>query len=315
MPIVKRMRVLGALQETVTLGTAVSIATSNCNFNAYDIEIQGAIEYHERSSIVGSFSNLSGVIGNQSGTLNFKTELFGSGTPGTSPGWATALLPACGMIETTGTWAPSSLPPVVAATTGNTQTLTMAVYENGLRKQLVGCMGDVKLAYAVGQPIMLEWSFQGVWQAVTTTAMLTPSALPTRKPIKFATATMSIGGTAPACLETFELSLGNELIMRQCAANATGYETALITGRRPVGTWNPESTTPGVAPDDYALWLAGTEEILIVAVTDGTDTVTINAPKAMRMNIQEGERTGIQTDQIEFALNSATGDDEFTIDF
>ena len=73
-----------------------------------------------------------------------------------------------------------------------------------------------------------------------------------------------------------------------------------------------------VATEDvYGEWLTGTEQALSLVVADDNDTITIAAPKLQRNNIQEGDREGVQIDNITFQLNksAAAGDDEFTIDF
>ena len=108
MSLLKRVRVLAAKHET-TIGTAISVSASDATFNAWDIDIQGDVEFNERPA-QGSFSRLAGTIGKQGGTLSFKTGLSGNGLAA-SPGWIDTLLPACGMIEATDTFSPNSAAP------------------------------------------------------------------------------------------------------------------------------------------------------------------------------------------------------------
>ena len=312
MPLLKRVRVLAAKHET-TLGTAIAVSASDATFNAYDIDIQGQIEHIERPQ-QGSMSMLAGVTGKRPGTLSFKTALSGDGSAA-SPGWLDTLLPACGFIEATDTFSPNSAPPSTTSGTGVNHTVTIAVYENGVKKFLAGAMGTFKLVFTSGQPVVIEWTFTGVWQAPVDATTLAPT-YDAILPLKFSSATMTIGGSAPGCVNALTIDVGNNVVMRECATNASGLETAIITDRKVTGTWDPESRL--VATEDvFGLWLAGTEEAFSLALTDGTDTVTIAAPQAQRTNIQEGDRNGIQVDNITWAANSASsaGDDELTIDF
>lgn len=310
MTLLKRVRVLAAKHET-TLGTAIAVSASDAAFNAYDVVCQGNFEFNERE-MQGSMSNLPGVIGTRGGTMSFKTELFGDGAAA-SPGWADTLFPACGYIEATDTFSPSSTAPSTTVGTGVNHTVTIAAYTNGVKKFLAGAMGTFKITGTAGGIVVIEWTFTGVWQAPVDATILAPT-YPTIIPLRFASATMTIGGASPGCVESFEIDAGNNVVLRPCATNASGFETAIITNRKATGKWNPESRL--VATEDvYGLWLAGTEEAFSLALTDGTDTITIAAPQAQRMNVQEGERNGIQTDEIDWQANAVSGDDELTIDF
>jgi hypothetical protein len=312
MPLLKRVRVLAAKHET-TLGTAISVGTADATFNAYDIDIQGNLEFNERMQ-QGSMSMLSGTIGKRPGTLSFKTGLSGNGAAA-SPGWLDTLLPAVGMIEATDTFSPTSTAPATTSGTGVAHTVTIAVYENGVKKSLAGAMGNLKINATAGQHVELEWTFTGVWQAVTDETILAPT-YDTVLPLKFMGATMTIGGSSAGCVNTLSIDLGNTVKLLECATSASGLSYSVITDRKVVGTWDPESRL--VATEDvYGAWLAGTEQAFSLALTDETDTVTIAAPQAQRTNVQEGEREGIQVDNITWNANSnsAAGDDELTIDF
>src|SRR4051812_1535508 len=104
--ITKRQRVLAAKIET-TQGTAVSLAGADGAFNVYDVTIDADIPMTERKG-QGSMSKLASVPGTRAGSLKFKLDVYGSGSANTSPTWATTFLPACGMVETAGTWALAS---------------------------------------------------------------------------------------------------------------------------------------------------------------------------------------------------------------
>ena len=309
MPLLRRKRVLAAKIES-TSGTAESLANADAAFNAFDVEIQVNSEQLEREG-QGSFSSLPSVPGPRGGTLSFKTNLFGDGAAGT-PGWASTLLPACGYVESTGTFSPTTEAPG-----SNVKTLTMAVYEDGVKKTLRGAAGTFQITAEAGKLVMLEWTFTGVWVAPTDVAILTPT-YPTISPLRFVSTAYTLGGSTPPCTNSLTIDAGNTVILRPCPtpSDSSGYETALITARKPMLTIDPESQL--VATNDfYGDWLSMTEQACSLALTDGTDTITIAAPKAQHLPPQEAERSDIQVDTLEFQLNrsASAGDDELTIDF
>lgn len=310
MPILKRVRVIGAKIET-TAGTAETITASEAVFNAYDISIQPTIGWNERPA-QGSFSALPGVVGTQAGTVSFKTELFGDGAGGT-PTWASTLFPACAFTETATVFTPKSDSPGSVV-----KTITLAIYTNGMRKALRGCSGTFKVMFTTGNIVVIEWTFTGVWVTPTDATILAPT-YPTLIPVRFSNPTsFTIGGSAVTCLETMTIDIGNEVILRPCqsATDGSGISYAMITGRKPKLTMNPEARL--VATEAvHTLWVAGTTTALVLNFQTVTDAFVFLAPAMQRVNVQEGERSGMVTDEIEFNLckSAAAGNDELSLEF
>lgn len=307
MPLLNRVRVLAAKVEA-TSGTIESLTGSEGAFNAMDVVIQPNIEYMRRMR-QGSLSNITGSTGIRAGTCTFKIELTGDGAGGV-PAWASVFLPACGWVESTGTFSPKSEAPG-----SNVKTITVGVYENGLKKALRGAAGTFKIFLPTGKPAYLEFTFQGAYVTESDSAILTPT-YPTVKPLRFSGTTFTIGGSSPACMASIEFDAGNNVVIRECptASDGSGIAAAMVTDRNVVGKMDPETVL--IATNDvYGKWIGHTEEALSIAITDGTDTVTIAAPKLQRTNKQEGERNGVQIDSVDFACNGSSGNDELTIDF
>lgn len=301
----RRKRVLAAAIET-TSGTAETLDATDATVNCFNIEIQANIPVEERPQ-QGSFSHLAAVPGPRMGTCTFMTYLTGDGAAGV-PTWADVFLPACGWVESTQVFSPTTEPPG-----SNVKTITIGVYEDGVRKLLSGCAGTFRIVCTSGMPIQIEWTFTGVWQAPTDVALLSPT-YDTNLPLRFASSTFTVGGSAPGCVQQISFDAGNNVIMRECPTTAAGYLAGLVSGRKVVGNMNPESRL--VATENvFGDWLAGTERAISLNVDDGTDSITIAAPKSQRINIQEGDRNGQQIDNIDFQCNRSSGDDELTITF
>lgn len=299
MPLLKRVRVLGAKIEA-TPGTAETITNAEAAFNVFDVECQSTMTVTERVQ-QGGFGMLLSAVEGHGGTCSFKLNPYGDGAGGV-PAWASTFLPACGMVDTAGVFSP-----VAEAPGANVKTLTIAVYENGIVKTLVGAAGDMTLNFPTGKLSEMEFTFTGVWKTPTDGTILAPtypSILPFRS-----TGTFTLGSWTP-CFETLSVALGNNVILRECQDDVSGYKSAAITERKPVITVNPEASLVAV-DDHYDDWIDSVSKAMNYAITDGTDSLTFNAPAVQYTNVQEGDRNGIQTDDLEGMILN----DDFSLDF
>jgi hypothetical protein len=89
-----------------------------------------------------------------------------------------SLLAGCGIAITNGTLSPRNEAPGT-----NVKTLTLGLYENGRRKLMSGAVGNVVFNFVPGEPVMMNFTFRGVYQGVSDTAILTPT-YPTITPIR-----------------------------------------------------------------------------------------------------------------------------------
>jgi hypothetical protein len=307
MTLLKRKRVFAAKQET-TSGTAESLTTAEASFNVYDLMIQQAIEMEPRES-QGGFGMLSSIPGGYQGKATFKTDVSWDGTT-TMPEWASVLWPACGLVDTSGTFAP-----VTAVPGSSVKTLTIAGYVDGMLKRIRGAAGTFKLVCPTGKRAYIEWDFTGIWIPPTDTAMLAPT-YPTDTALRYANGATTFNSVA-LCLENITFDMGNEIMLRECAATVSGYHAALITNRIPKVTGNPESKLVATQ-DRFGQLIASTEAALSWVIPGPADSyITISAPKAQITNIQEADRNRLVTDEIEWSLNrnGSTVDSEFTIVF
>lgn len=307
MPLLKRKRLLAAATES-TIGTAESLSASNAAFNVYDLMIQPNVEFEQRQA-QGSIDQLSGVVGPYSGTATFKTDMGWDGTA-TLPTWASVLLPACGWVDSSNTFNPTSEAPG-----SSVKTLTLGAYIDGTRKILAGCMGSFQIVCPTGKMAYIDWTFQGVWQTMTDTSLLSPT-YPTASPLKYTSATTTYDSVA-LCVENVTFDAGNNVIMRPCAGTAAGFVSALVTDRTPTITADPEATL--VATQDRYGDLLSNAEAEFTITLDGanTSTIEISAPKAQYTNVQEADRNAMVTDALTFQCNKngTTADQSLQIIF
>lgn len=302
MPLLRRVRTLAAAIET-TPGTAETLDAADGAFNVYNAIIQPSIDTETREG-QGGFGYLNGVPGGRMGTATFRTDLH---VGASQPNWASIFLPACGWVGT------SIYTPRSEALGTNVKSLTLGLYENGLLKQLRGAVGTFQIVLPTGRMGYIDWTFTGVWDGVTDTAIIEP-VYPTTLPLRAAGGTVTYGGVAQK-VESVTIDAGNSVIMREDPNVDEGYISGLVTNRLPIITANPEAEL--VATEDrYGDWISRSEGAWAYSL-DGPNSsqIVIDAPAAQIFNAQEGDRNDLQTDEMTWNCNKdgATQDQELII--
>jgi hypothetical protein len=305
MPLLKKVSCLAAKIET-TIGTAISLDATNATFNVYNANIVPNIQMTDREG-QGAFSKLASVTGQQTGTCTFSTDL----TVGSSaPAWATTFLPACGMGLTSTTYGCRSEAP------GSTvKTLTMAHYVNGVIRRIRGAVGTFTISCLAGQKITLDFTFQGVYDAFDAGAIISPT-YPTAQALRWAGSTTTIGGTAIAA-SSLTFDLGNVISPLESQAVDEGIKNFIVSDRRPTLSIDPEADASN-SITRYANWLS--RDALAIAFDSDTTNDggkwAFALPAAQIINQQPGERSGIETEQLNFlACRTATLNDEFSMTY
>lgn len=307
MAVLTRVRVLAAKIES-SIGTAISLSGTDAALNAYQIVPQYGFDMEDREG-QGGFGYLSSVPGGRKGTITFSTDLCYDGS--SEPFWATVLLPACGWVGSAGVYKPKSAPPGTAA---GVKTLTIAVYENGKVKKLSGAMGDFTIDLPTGKNAKINWTFTGKVEDEADTSILAPTY---PSPIACRVA----GGyfkhnNVSYCPSTVQVMAGNSVSLLECPTSVTGYSYAYVGNRRPKITCNPIAELVATV-DRYDIWKDMTEYAIAIQIPGVTGSIDIAAPKAQILNLQEGDRDGIQSDELEFGCNrnGSTQDEELSITF
>jgi len=308
MSLLRRRSVFAAKVEA-TVGTAESLTAAEGVFNAMNLQIQPNITMEEREG-QGGFNYNPSVPGIRSGTATFSTEAYYDGT--TIPPWATVLLPGCGFINTAGLFTPLSEGP---GGSNKPKTLTIGGYVDGVFRVLSGCMGTFTIDLPTGRMVRFNWTFQGKWVNPTDVPLITPTFPLTTMPMRMAAGSVSWAG-ATMCTESVTVDAGNEVILRECAGDLTGIKSGLVVNRKPTITANPEMVLVGTQ-NRHSQWLTPTPGILVITTGGaGENRLVITASKAQLQNIQQGERSGLLTDELTWMATAGdTPDTELSIDF
>jgi len=307
-------RVLGAKVET-TSGTAATPINTDCQLFSMvaDPKITPDIKPNERQG-QQYLSKLLQIPGARAGKATFRTEIF-SATG--SPAWATALLPACGLSSALSVWTPFTPTPAAPL-----NTVSVGLFQAGRLKLLAGCAGNFVIKAQAGQPVYMEWEFDGVWQSPSTTAIPSSIVAPTTIPPRFAGVTVTLGGQSMR-FPNFEFHSGSKIYIRQdqsAVDNAgvpvgTGLRAGAITDRQPIIKISPESYLLSTL-DFFAAHTALTTYNFTWTVGTTGNQFTFTAPKAQLNNPpQDEDREGVMADALEFLCARTTGDDDYSLTF
>lgn len=307
MTLLKRKRVLAAKIET-TPGTAEALTAAEASFNCYEIAIQHEIETEAREG-QGSFGMRASTPGGYKGKVTFKHDASWDGTA-TEPSWADTFLPACGWVKAGQVFTPRTEAPGT-----NVKTLTIAVYIDGKRKTLRGCVGTFKANCMSGKTVVFEFEFIGIWDSPTDVAILAPT-YPTASPLRFASS-VTTWNSVDLAVESMVLDSGNSMLLREDSSDVSGFKAGLISNRIVKITGNPEAKLVATQ-DRYGKYLDLSEHALTFDIDGPTNSkITIAAPKAQIVAISEADRENMVVDEIEWQANrnGSTADQECSITF
>ncbi len=227
-----------------------------------------------------------------------------------------------GEVITGGTSTATATTSSVPATIGNEfrpisdviPSLTQASYEDGIRKLVEGSRGNVKFSFKAGEPVMMEFDFQGVEAGVTDAAFLANVTYETTKPPVFLSALFSVDAYS-AKIGEMSVDMGNNLAERDDVNDSRGVVSYALTGRNVTGSFNPEMVT--VATHDFhAKWFTGVEMSVDCSIGSvAGNKFRVYIPKAQYTKIEDEDRDGLQVAKASFCLNGSVtpGDDEITI--
>lgn len=301
-----RRKAVFAAKVEATPGTAESLTASDAVYNARQTALQPNITMFEREG-QGGFNYLPGVPTLRGGTVSVTTEAYYDGS--NLPDWATVLLPACGWVNSGGTFSPKSEGPG-----SNVKTLTIGGYFDGSYRQIHGCMGTFTISLVTGEPVVFNWTFSGKWTNPADVSIIDPT-YPTTIPMRMAGGSVA-WSSVNLCTQSVSVDAGNTVILRECAGDLSGIKTGLVTDRKPMVTANPEMVLAGTQ-NRHSQWLSMSANSLVITTGASSENrLVITLPKAQIQSIQQGERNGLLTDEITWmATANDDPDEELTIAF
>jgi len=240
----------------------------------------------------------------------FSVELAGSGTEGVAPRYGSALL-ACGFHEeissgTSVTYTPKS---------DTFDSVTIHYNVDGVRHIVTGCRGTFVINAAVGEIPSIDFTFTGIYNAPTDTALPSVTYGNQATPLIFKngnTSSFQLLSYAGA-LMNFSMDVGNSLVYRELVG---GTKEVLLTDRAANGSLTIEA--PTLAQKDYFAAALVDTTLGNLTVTHGTAAGNICAFSSTKVDIGDvayGEADGVTMLEIPYTLVPSSANDEMSLVF
>jgi len=298
----RKRTLLGKIEVTYGVDPTPVAATDAILEKELDIREIG--EELIRDFARSSLSPLPHVIGEKYAELKFQTELKGSGAAGTAPEIG-KLFRACAFAETVSAGVSVAYDP----SSVSFSSMTFYVYRDGLLHKLTGARGTLDVDITVGKWGAINWTFQGLYVAVSDSALVSGTYNSTSPPVVL-NAAFSVGGYS-AVATKLQLNMANEFALRRDLSAVNGIREVLITGwDGRGGSFDPEAVLEATHPF-FANWASAAQAALSATVgsVEGNRCV-ITGPKAQYKSIAPGGRDKIYVYEIPIRLAQNVGDDE-----
>ena len=310
--ITRRIHVGGRLESTK--GTAITVGAGQAKILAYEPAFEFNPAKFKRNPFTASLSRHASLTGQHLAELTFRAELMAppiariGESPSNGP-----YLQASGLDESLSGSTSSAYAPI--STLALMETITIAVWEDGMKKVLAGAMGNARFIFVVGESVMVEYTFMGKYSTHEDESMPSPEP-EDEKPFIFQNATFTVH-SSPMLIQNMEINMQNEIIYRPKPQDETGILHAMIVGRDPIVTLDPEQQL--VADFNFFNRLkVSTEAAISIILQSSDDSIcTIALPKTAFTGLSQNDREGIRTYSatMEANKNSTAGNDELTITF
>lgn len=303
-PLLRRKSIVAAVEET-TKGTEQSVTSAMAGTNAYDaiMNLREVYDFGRREPHLSHLDSVQAVAGRQKADFSFKTMV--------APGDQTLpLLTGCGWALGGGTYSPTS-------SQSSMKTWSFRVYEDGRVKKMFGASMDFILTLEVGKPAMMEFVAQGVWNTLASDASLPTNPTLTNPPYVCQSMTLTLASATVPRTSTVTIRGGVKIIGLDSHTSTYGYAYFTPVGRRPQIVLDTEARLKADL-DLHGLITTPTEvafsAVLTRVVGATTYSLSIAAPKAQRIQVDDGDRGGVRLDSITLDCNaSATaGNDSLT---
>lgn len=301
-PLVRRKKLIGGAAEA-TPGTSVlaTVSTPLASTLIYDAKMVPVdlTSDGKRAPDGHYMGNITAVVGQRAGRLTFRQELRNGDQ-------LLTLLTGCGYKSDVGTYKP------VTSITDH-KAFSFKLWEDGRYKSIIGAMGTCRIGGSAGGRVFADWEWTGIWQAPVVGVMPASAAVTSATTFLLSGATLAYNTAAIGKISTLNVDLGNTVGLREDITGTSGLAHAHIEGREPGIEVDPEAHLIADS-DPHGGLLAMTTAALSVVITDGTNTLTIAAPKAQYIDVGDDERGSRLVDTARFQCNADAGDDELSFD-
>ena len=238
----------------------------------------------------------------------FSVELAGSGTAGTAPRYGSALK-ATGLSETVSSGTSVTYAPV----SSSFSSVTIHYNVDGVRHKVTGCRGSFTISAEVGSIPTIDFTFTGIYNAPTDTALPTVTYGNQATPLIFKngnTTGFELLSYAGA-LQSLTMDLGVSTVYRELVG---GTKEVIVTDRASNGSVTIEA--PTIAQKDYftaALSDSTLGNLQFLHGTTAGNKVQLISSKVDIGDVNYGEMDGVAMLEIPYTLVPSASGNELSL--
>jgi hypothetical protein len=294
-PLLTRKRILALAAESA-FGSAASLTNANAGFKVEDRSLK-IIRPTAQRQAQGSGGQDVGVAEEAHTELSLTARWTGNSSTNMAT-LAGLLLPACGFVESTGTFSRTW-------SSSNWASLSAGAYMDGIKTLARGLMGNLKWTFVPGKMVNVEATMMGGYVAnPSDAAILTGMTYESVTPAVWSPASGTSGTNLTIDGNTFfkpgqmQLDLGNVVSLREDPNSAGGYLCAWIGEGAARITLDPEAYNRSVY--DFFASQSTSDTFTVSAVLDGgsNNTWTWSGTFQVSDAPDFGDRNGKVTENI-----------------
>jgi len=286
--------------STADASDAVFVFDQSWSNEAKTLQRQGP------SDTLASFQT---VYGGRTATISFKVELKGSGSTGAAPEFS-KLLQCCGMSETIDPGVSVTYKPDTTAIPSG----VLYYYQDGKLRIMRGVRGNAKFVLQAREYGHIEFTMTGHPVAESDTAIVDPTYSAIIPP-QVVGGAVAVGGASIEVTKV-EIDLTNEIAKPESINETNGVGEIRIAFRDVSGMIDPEGVLVATRPFESDWESNTTRAFTTGAIGDTAGNIyTISSAAMYLKDLQDSEREGIRTNDIQVGFSETTGDDEISIIF
>jgi len=309
MAVLKTKKTLLAAKKESSYASAATLAGTDAVL-ATEVSIEPvASTVLDRNTIDGKFGSRPFIQTNTHVSLTATIEATPSGTAGQSPDYKDLLL-GCGLIET------STASQNVFAPETNLETadsLTIGVYIDGSLHKLTGARGSFTYQIEAADTPKFVFNFQGLYNAPTATAILTPTYAQLAPTVANSTNTTAFQLHSYAgSMQSFTFEQNNNLYYSELVSSS---KKVRITDRASSGSVSIESVGLGTKNYYSIVNSTATGNLTLQHGQTAGNKITFTASQTQLETIAQGENEGYQMLDIGYRALPNSGNDEMELKF
>jgi len=314
-PILTKQRVIGFKSETIQ-NTAVTLTPSDYILAEVG-QPQPMYDLLPRNYAHATLGTLLHSVGKVYVEVKVKVEMKWTGsTSQYAP--LCALLKACGNaivednLPDTTDITPISFAPVNMLSSATS--LTADWYMNGIRHTVAGCVASsAKLTFVVGELSFFEVTLRGLYQSPINSAFPSTSYLTeTLRPPIYSSTNFAFDAINHI-ISKFEFDFGLETSLRENTASSLGVGGFVITGKNPVGSFDPELQTPSGYNYIDKIKSGAYNSLTTYLGTELSNSFIIICQRVQMNSFALADRGGKAVANIPLSMREINGDDSYII--